>query len=68
MNNKIIEFINDIDNASYEKFIDNSNIEDINYNLNTYDSSWLDSLEEYLPFLNNIVTKNYTNTNVILKS
>lgn len=68
MNNKIVEYISDIDNVLYDKFIDNSNIELLEYNLNDYDYSWLDSLEEYLPFLNNIVTKNYAKSNVILKS
>ena len=68
MNNKIVEYINDIDNNSYEKFRDNSYIENLEYSFNDYDSSWLDSIEEYLPFLNNIVTKNYAKSNVILKS
>lgn len=68
MDNKIIEYISDIDNTSYEKFKENSNIEKMEYSFNDYDISWLDSLEEYLPFLNNIVTKNYAKSNVILKS
>lgn len=73
LNDKIIEFISNIDSSDYESFYNNSSIEcnlNLKQNLLDYDISWLDELEEYLPFLNNIIYLDYTNTNtdIVLKS
>ena len=73
MNDKVVEFISNIDSSDYEDFYNNSSIEsslNIKQNLLDYDLSWLDELEEYLPFINNIIYLDYTNTNsnIVLKS
>lgn len=73
MNDKIIEFISNVDSSDYEDFYNNSSINsdlNIKHHLLDYDLSWLDELEEYLPFVNNIIYLDYTNTNtnIVLKS
>ena len=73
MNDKIVEFISNIDSFDYDDFYNNSSIDstlDLKHNLLDYDISWLDELEEYLPFVNNIIYLDYTNTNnsIVLKS
>lgn len=73
MNDKIIEFISNVDSSNYEEFYNNSKLDSIlnlKQNLLDYDISWLDELEEYLPFVNNIIYLDYTNTNtnIVLKS
>ena len=73
MNDKVVEFISNIDSSDYEDFYNNSSIEsslNLKQNLLDYDLSWLDELEEYLPFINNIIYLDYTNTNsdIVLKS
>lgn len=73
MNDKIVEFISDINLSNYDEFADNSSINSsltLDMQLSDYDFSWLDIVEEYLPFVNNIIYLDYTNTNsnVVLKS
>ena len=73
MNEEIIEFMSNIDSNSFEDFINNSNIDTevaLNTELCNYDFSWLDEIEEKLPFISNIINLDYTNgkSKVILKS
>lgn len=71
MNDKIVEFISDVDISDFDAFEENLNLDtslSLDMQLNDYNCSWLDSLEEYLPFISNIVTIDYTNSNIVLKS
>lgn len=71
MNDKIVEFISDIDVSDFDIFTNNSNVStslSLDMQLSDYNCSWLDSLEEYLPFISNIVTVDYTNSKIVLKS
>lgn len=73
MDDKIIEFISNIDCQKFDEFISNSSINSsivLDTELYNYDSSWLTSVEEYLPFINNIVYTDYLNSDnkIVLKS
>ena len=69
MNDKIVEFVSDIDSASFDEFLSRSNIDSklVIDNMFDYDYSWLTEVEEYLPFIANIVNQDYsmTDDNVI---
>ena len=64
MNDKIVEYISDIDSTSFDDFLSRSNIDskliiDSDFD---YDISWLTEVEEYLPFISNIVNQDYSTT------
>lgn len=72
MNDKILEFITELDSSSYEEFILNANIESkmqLDDEINDYNYSWLNQVEQYLPFISNIVNaKHGYGDNYVLKS
>ena len=74
MNNKIVEFISDIDSTSYDEFKKNAVITSdikINNEINDLDYSILNDIEKYIPFISNIVNLDYTNSlenKIVLKS
>lgn len=73
MNDKLVEFFSNIDSTKYDEFIENLKINSsliLNKQLKDYDYSWINKLEEYLPFVSNIINLDYTNSfsNVVLKS
>lgn len=58
MNDKILEFITELDSSSYDEFISSTNIEStmrLDDEINDYNYSWLNQVEQYLPFISNIV-------------
>lgn len=62
MNDKIIEFISNIDSNQYDEYANNVSIDsklEIDDEINKYDYSWLNQVEKYLPFLNTIVNGKY---------
>ena len=64
MNDKIVEYISEIDSTSFDEFLSRSNIDskliiDSDFD---YDFSWLPEVEEYLPFIANIVNQDYSAT------
>lgn len=71
MNDKLIEFISDVDSSTLDDYLSNINVTsslDIMDEVNDYDYSWLNQVEQYIPFLNKICTASYKNTdmNVLL--
>ncbi len=63
MNDRIIEFISNLDTDSFETYLANAKI-DRSYNLainqKEYDYSWLNQFEQYLPFLTNILSMDFS--------
>lgn len=73
MNDELVEFISNINSTEYDEFIKNAKKNSslvINEQLKDYDYSWINKLEEYLPFISNIVNLDYTDSfsNTVLKS
>lgn len=57
MDDKLVEFITNIDSSSYKEYEENVNITssiDLSNELNEYDYSWLNQIEQYLPFITKI--------------
>lgn len=57
MNDKIIEFVTSIDTSSYKEYEENMNITnslDLSTELSEYDYSWVNQIEQYLPFITKI--------------
>lgn len=58
MNDKILEFITELDSSSYDEFVSCADIESsmrLDDEINDYNYSWLNQVEQYLPFISNIV-------------
>lgn len=71
MNDRIVEFISDIDSTSYDEYVSRASIDSklTIDNMYDYDYSWLTELEEYIPFISNIVNQDYSNTDeTVIKS
>lgn len=67
MNDKIVEFISDIDSSIFDLYALNAHIDsqvDIDSETKEYDYSWLNQVEKYLPFVSNIVNMDYTNADI----
>ena len=71
MNDKIVELISSIDSTSFDDYVRRANIDSklTIDNVRDYDYTWLTEIEEYLPFVSNIVNQDYSNTDMtVIKS
>ena len=58
MNDNVVEFISSIETNTYDEFLNNATIESsytIDCDINDYDYSWLNQVEQYIPFISNII-------------
>lgn len=70
MNDNVVEFISSIETNTYDEFLNNATIESsytIDCDINDYDYSWLNQVEQYIPFISNIVNDtNLPNNSIIV--
>ena len=67
MNDKIVELISDIDSSSFDQFKDSVSINtslDLDTKNLSYDYSWLNQIEQYLPFVSNIVSMDFSHADI----
>lgn len=64
MDDKIIGFITNVDSSSYKEYEENIDITssiDLSTELNEYDYSWVNQIEQYLPFITKICNTEVNN-------
>lgn len=70
MNDNVVEFISSIETNTYDEFLNNATIESsyvVDCDINDYDYSWLNQVEQYIPFISNIVNDtNLPNNSIIV--